>query len=150
MINYQTNLQNIDPSNLKGCFVDWPNSPSPEQLWEILNNSEFKAIAIHSSDNSKNLENKSSEKSQVVGFVAALSDNVLTVYVSLLEVLPQFQGLGIGKNLMSKMFDLTKDFYMIDLVCDENLSDFYAKFGMKKQIAMSKRNYQNQNGKSKS
>lgn len=75
-----------------------------------------------------------------------MSDQVLTVCVSLLEVLPPFQKMGIGKILMSKMLELTKDFYMIDLVCDENLTGFYQKFGMKKQIAMSKRNYARQNG----
>jgi ribosomal protein S18 acetylase RimI-like enzyme len=139
MINYQTDLQNIQPNDLKGFFVGWKKSPNSAKLWEILNNSQFKVLAI------SNIENEL----KVVGFVTALSDQVLTVYISLLEVLPAFQKMGIGKVLMSKMLELTKNFYMIDLVCDENLSDFYTKFAMKKQIAMTKRNYKAQNGKTK-
>lgn len=168
MITYQANLQNIEPNNLEGFFVGWPKSPNPEQLWQILNNSEFKIVAIEipETENSQNqneqeqtkfqkidnilekekTKNKIQNKLKVVGFIAALSDEVLTVYISLLEVLPEFQKRGIGKNLVSKMLELTKDFYMIDLVCDENLVDFYDRFGMKKQIAMSKRNYKSQSG----
>jgi len=137
MIDYYTNLENIKPEDVEGFFVGWGNSPDCEKLWQILNNSSFKVLAIEKSEN----------KPKVVGFVAALSDQILTVYVSLLEVLPEFQGLGIGKTLMSKMLELTTDFYMVDLVCDESLVDFYEKFGMKKMVAMSKRNYKAQSGK---
>lgn len=136
IISYQTNLQNIDAEYLEGFFVGWPKSPNSQKLWKILDNSQFKIIATI------NLE----DKPKVVGFVAGLSDKVLTVYISLLEVLPPFQKMGIGRILMSKMLELTKDFYMIDLVCDQDLTSFYQKFGMKKQIAMSKRNYNAQNG----
>ena len=139
MINYQIDLQNIHPNNLKGFSVGWKKSPNSQKLWEILDNSKFKVLAT------VNLGNEL----KVVGFITALSDKVLTVYISLLEVLPEFQKMGIGKVLMSKMLELTRDFYMVDLVCDENLSDFYAKFGMKEQIAMTKRNYSTQNGKAK-
>lgn len=136
MINYQTDLQNIEPRQLENFFVGWKNPPNSQQLWEILNNSEFKVLAV------SNIESEL----KIVGFVNGLSDKVLTVYINLLEVLPEFQKKGIGTILMSKMLELTKDFYMIDLVCDENLTDFYQKFGMKKQISMSKRNYARQNG----
>jgi hypothetical protein len=39
------------------------------------------------------------------------------------------------------MLEKLKDHYMIDLCCDENLSPFYEKLGMKKVAGMIIRNY---------
>lgn len=136
MIIYQTDLKNIEPSDLTGFFVGWPKAPNSSQLWQILKNSEFKVLAI----------SKENSQTKVVGLVSALSDNVLTVYINLLEVLPEFKKLGIGKELMNQMLKLTEDFYMTDLVCDQGLVPFYTKFGLKEQIAMSRRNYNCQGG----
>lgn len=139
MITYQTHLENIEPKDLEGFFVGWPQAPSSAQLWQILTNSEFKVLAI----------SEENPQIKVVGFITALSDKVLTVFISLLEVLPEFKKLGIGKKLMGEMLKLTEDFYMTDLVCDQSLVPFYTKFGLKEQIAMSRRNYNCQNGKNK-
>ena len=75
---------------MKGFFVDWPNPPTPEQLFQILKNSYAIILAIDT------------EKNTVIGFVNALSDKVIYSYIPLLEVLPEYQKKGIGKELIKK------------------------------------------------
>ena len=108
--------------------------PTPEKLLEILKNSEHKVIAIDE------------EKKTVIGFINAISDKVLSAFIPLLEVLPEYQHQGIGSELVKRMFDKLKDYYMIDLVCDDEMVKFYSKFGMEKHTSMIKRNYLNQDG----
>ena len=138
MIFYQTNLCGIKAQDLEGFFVNWPNSPNSEKLLEILENSQFKVLAIK-------LDESKQEKLKVVGFVNALSDRVLSVFITLLEVLPEYQKQNIGRLLMQKMLELTKDFYMLDLVCDPSLV-LYQKLKLKQSVAMSRRNYPKQSG----
>ena len=81
-----------------------------------------------------------------MGFVTAISDGVLSAYMPLLEVLPDYQGRGIGRELVERMLTLLSGHYMIDLVCDKDMQSFYARFGMKPFIAMAIRNYDRQSG----
>ncbi len=121
---------------LQGFFIGWDKHPSLEKFFEVLKNSEYKILAIDS------------ETNKVIGFINAISDKVLTAYVPLLEVLPEYQHQGIGSELVKRMMDMLKDYYMIDLVCDENRQSFYSGFGFNKYSAMMKRNYDKQEGKS--
>jgi ribosomal protein S18 acetylase RimI-like enzyme len=63
----------------------------------------------------------------------------LVGFVSLLEVLPEYQGQGIGSAMAARLLERLGDLYMVDVVCDEELVDFYARFGMTRGIAMSLR-----------
>jgi ribosomal protein S18 acetylase RimI-like enzyme len=47
-----------------------------------------------------------------------LSDGVLTACIPWLEVLPEYQGQGIGSELMRRLLDGTERFYSVDLVCE--------------------------------
>lgn len=58
---------------------------------------------------------------RVVGFVAAISDGVLTAFLSWLEVLPDYQGRGIGTRLLSRMLTELDHLYSVDLICDPEL-----------------------------
>ncbi|WP_407666821.1 GNAT family N-acetyltransferase [Nakamurella alba] len=66
----------------------------------------------------------------MVGFVTAVSDGVLAAYLPLLEVLPEFQGQGIGSELVRRMLDLLGGLYMVDVVTDPDVVPFYERFGM--------------------
>ena len=68
------------------------------------------------------------EHGRVVGFITAISDGVLSAFIPLLEVLPEYQGRGIGSELVKRMLRELEDFYMVDLVCDPELESFYARF----------------------
>lgn len=134
MIVYEDNLDQVTKEMLNGFFTGWKIHPSPEKFLEILKNSEYKILAIDD------------DKNKVIGFINAISDKVLSVFIPLLEVLPEYQRQGIGSELAKRMLDKLKDYYMIDLVCDEDLEKFYLRFGMTKHSSMIKRNYQNQYG----
>ena len=51
-----------------------------------------------------------------------LSGWALTAFIPWLEVLPGYQGRGIGGELMRRILEGTDRFYSVDLVCDPTLS----------------------------
>jgi len=134
MIVYQDNLDNIIPEMLKGFFDGWKSFPTQKKHFELLQNSTHRIIAV---DKGKN---------KVAGFINAISDGVLSAYIPFLEVIPLYKNQGIGSELVKRMFEKLKDFYMIDVVCDESVQAFYEKSGMKKYSAMIVRNYDRQRG----
>jgi ribosomal protein S18 acetylase RimI-like enzyme len=78
---------------------------------------------------------------QVVGFVTAVSDGVISAYIPLLEVLPAYRSAGVGSELMRRMLDLLGDLYMVDLLCDRELQPFNERLGMRRAVGMMHRNY---------
>jgi ribosomal protein S18 acetylase RimI-like enzyme len=80
------------------------------------------------------------EDGRVVGFVSSLSDGELAAYVPLLEVLPEWQGRGIGTELVRRLLERLDGLYMVDVVCDDELVPFYEGFGMTRLRAMGLRN----------
>ncbi len=134
MIEYKNSVSGITPAMMKGFFEGWERCPSDEKLLELIENSDYKLIAF---------DNKNSI---VAGFITAVSDNVLSAYIPLLEVIPSYRGNGIGSELVRRMLETLKNFYMIDVACDNDLQRFYEKFGMKKYSSMILRNYSKQSG----
>ncbi|OGS08631.1 MAG: GNAT family N-acetyltransferase [Elusimicrobia bacterium RIFOXYA12_FULL_51_18] len=134
-MKYNHSTDNITPAMLHGFFVDWPNPPAPETHLKLLKNSDAVVLAIDT------------KKRIVVGFITAISDKILSCYIPFLEVLPEYQGKGIGQALVRKMFQKLKKSYMIDLLCDADLQGFYKRFGMQSSTGMFFRNYKNQSGK---
>ena len=84
--------------------------------------------------------------SQVVGFITAISDGVLSAYIPLLEVLPEYKNAGIGKELVERMLKELQNIYMIDLMCDVDVQPYYEQFGMAESHGMIIRNYEMQAG----
>nr|WP_144789559.1 GNAT family N-acetyltransferase [Lysinibacillus fusiformis] len=119
---------------LKGFFVDWPNPPSPQTHLKLLKNSSKVVVALDEQSN------------QIVGFITAISDGVLSAYIPFLEVLPAYKSKGIGKELINRMLIELQYMYMIDLCCDNDLVPLYEKFGMMKSNGMLIRNYGMQSG----
>jgi ribosomal protein S18 acetylase RimI-like enzyme len=83
---------------------------------------------------------------QVIGFITAISDGILSAYIPFLEVLPEYKNKGIRKELVDRMLKELDDIYMIDLCCDDDLIPYYDKFGMTKTSGMILRNYKMQSG----
>lgn len=71
------------------------------------------------------------ENQNLIGFVDSVSNGVTDAYIQDLMVHPDFQGKGLGSELMNKMIDYLKKtgIYMISVLYDEGLKDFYARFG---------------------
>jgi hypothetical protein len=61
----------------------------------------------------------------VVGFINAISDGLATAFLPWLEVLPDYQGRGIGRELTKRMLAELADLYSIDLTCDPELAPYY-------------------------
>lgn len=137
MISYIDSDEGITPDQLHGFFVGWPNPPSPETHLKLLANSDKIVLAVDD------------ETGNVVGFVTAISDGVLSAYIPLLEVVPAYQRRGIGQELMRRILKKLSGLYMVDLLCEPELEPFYAHLGMKPAFGMMIRNYGRQSGASK-
>jgi ribosomal protein S18 acetylase RimI-like enzyme len=136
MITYRVYSSELGQSTIsEGFFQGWPNPPSMEKHREILEMSYRSIVAIDETHNT------------IVGFINAISDGVLSAYIPLLEVVPKYQGQGIGRELIRMMLDELSDIYMVDLNCDEDLQPFYTKQGMIKSQGMMIRNYKYQAGR---
>ncbi len=133
-IQFLTNAETIQAHQLRGFFVGWPNPPSPETHLRLLRQSDEVVLALDQ------------ETGQVVGFVTALTDRVLSAHIPLLEVLPAYQGQGIGRELMRRIFLRLQGLYMVDLACDPALVPFYESLGMQRATAMILRRYEHQAG----
>ena len=133
-LTYQTTSEGLTPDQLDGEFFEgWLDPPLPETLLRILQSSDHVVVAIRND--------------KVIGFVTALSDGVLSAFITLLEVIPEEQDKGIGHSLINQLMDDIGDLYMVDLVCDANLSRFYAELGFATTTGMSRRNYAVQSGR---
>ncbi len=114
---YATDVAGVTPAELEGFFVGWPSPPSPQRHLEILRGSDHVVLARD-------------DAGRVVGFITAISDGVLSAFIPLLEVLPDYQRQGIGSELVRRMLAELESFYMVDLVCDPELEPFYRRFEM--------------------
>jgi ribosomal protein S18 acetylase RimI-like enzyme len=132
-IKYTCELNNLTPDNLMGFFKGWANHPDCETHFKILSNSYVVWLAF--------------DKNKCVGFINALSDGIFYSFIPLLEVFPEYQGNGIGSELVSLMNVSLDEIYAIDVICDESVASFYEQKSFKKSVAMIKRNYNNQSGK---
>ncbi len=133
-IRYVEDTVGVASEHLAGFFVGWPNPPSPNTHLRLLHASDHIVLALDGTTNA------------VIGYIAALSDGVLFAYVSSLEVLPAWQGHGIGSELVQRLLARLQDIYAIDLLCDPDVQPFYARLGMRPSGGMLIRNYARQSG----
>ncbi|GAA4897098.1 acetyltransferase (GNAT) family protein [Stackebrandtia albiflava] len=123
MIEYTEDVMTLDEGALTGFFVGWPSAPSPAQHLAVLRGSHRAVLAVDTG------------AARVVGFVNMISDGVLTAFIPWLEVLPDWQGRGIGTELMRRILAHCDDLYSVDLSCDRRLLPYYARLGMREVSA---------------
>ena len=131
MVSYVSSAEGIHHDQLTGgFFVGWPVKPSPQRHLELLRGSYAVELGL--------------DAGRVIGFATAISDGVVSAYVPLLEVLPEYQGQGIGTELIGRLVARLEGLYMIDLSCDANLEGFYERLGFRPlDRAMGQRNRDN-------
>jgi ribosomal protein S18 acetylase RimI-like enzyme len=128
-VTYQADLAAITPADLLGFFEGWPSPPSPDQHLALLENSYRRVLA------------RDEDTGRVIGFINAISDGVLSAYVPLLEVLPEYRHRGIGSGLVERMLEALSELYMVDVVADADLVPFYERFGFVAGTALMIRRY---------
>lgn len=133
-IEIRTNLHGIDESMLGGFFEGWSDPPSPSTLLEILRRASYIAIAVDL------------QADCVVGFVNCIGDGILSAYIPLLEVRPNYRVMGVGSSLVRALLGSMPAYYMIDVCCDSALADFYTTLGFRPTRGMILRQYQSQSG----
>ena len=120
----------LAPRQLNGFFAGWRRPVSAAEHLAILRASQAVTIAVDPATN------------RVVGFVTALSDGILCAHITLLEVLPEYRGRGIGRALVRLLLDQLADLYAVDAVCDPELIPFYEACGMTAAVAAVRRRYE--------
>ena len=99
-------------------------TPSPSEHLRILRSSQHVVLALDA------------DQQQVIGFINALGDGVVSAFIPLLEVLPEHRGRGIGSELVRRMLHELRHYRCIDLTCDGELRGFYTRLGMQPAGAM--------------
>jgi GNAT superfamily N-acetyltransferase len=97
---------------------DWSSAQRPELLHKAL-------LASHSLVSAW-------DGSKLVGLGNAISDGYLVVYYPHLLVLPDYQGRGIGTELMRRLMARYEGFHQHMLVADGRALDFYRKCGFER------------------
>jgi GNAT superfamily N-acetyltransferase len=131
-IEFCDHVNDLRPEQLQGFFEGWPNPPAPEVLLRILEAGAYVEVA------------RVGPQGQLVGYICAISDGISCAYIPYLEVLPSFRGQGIASELVRRLLRRLEGFYMVDLVCDEELRPFYERLGFHPHSAMIRRNYARQ------
>jgi len=129
-ITYTDDTSALEPEHLKGFFVGWPTHPDPGRHLAMLGRSHKVWLAR--------------DGDRCIGFINAISDGLYCAFVPLLEVLPEYQGRGIGAELVRRMVASLDGLYSIDVVCDDGVAKFYESLGFTRLAGMARRNYGNQ------
>ena len=129
MIYYQDRFEGIDASKLEGFFKHWHHPETPEHHFKMLKQSSYFIVAIDSS------------KDRIIGSITVLTDDVQVVYISMLEVLAEYRGQGIGSELVRRILKKYKHIPAIDLMCAPTTQAFYKRLGMQASAGMVVRNH---------
>lgn len=120
--------EGLRSEDLAGFFVGWPRPPSLDERLGILKSAD-EVVVCRTPDGA------------VVGFATALTDYRFAAYIPLVEVLPGYQGRGIGSQMVRTLLERLRACYMIDLVCDDGVVPFYERLGGIRLNAVAWRNH---------
>ena len=76
------------------------------------------------------------EDDKLVGYIDSVSNGVTDAYIQDLMVHPDYQGKGVGTELMNQMITYLKEnrIYIISVVFEESLKTFYDRFGFSSML----------------
>ncbi|MGN0281568.1 MAG: GNAT family N-acetyltransferase [Prevotella sp.] len=69
---------------------------------------------------------------KLIGLISAMDDGIMTAYIHYLLIRPEYQGRGIGVQLIEKTKEKYKDYLRIVLVAYNRECGFYEHCGFKK------------------
>lgn len=97
--------------------VEWSSGHYPEKLVVAMKNFETVYTAW--------------DGDKLVALISAMDDGIMTAYIHYLLVDPEYQHLGIGKQLVEKIKEKYKDYLRIVLVAYNEEIGFYQSCGFK-------------------
>lgn len=97
---------------------NWSSAEKPKQLLSALRNSHTLVTARISG--------------QLVGIGNAISDGYLVVYYPHMLVHPDFQGKGVGREMMESMQSIYSRFHQQQLTADGEAIEFYKALGFER------------------
>lgn len=96
---------------------EWSSAEKPDALLCALSNSQTVVSAWH--------------QNSLIGLGNALSDQALVVYYAHLLVLPSYQNMGVGREIMKRLQSRYVDFHQQILLAIDSAAPFYEKLGFK-------------------
>ena len=119
MIEIRGKEQILTSKQLEDLFlsVEWSSGHFPDKLEIAMKNFETVYTAW--------------DGDRLVGLLSAMDDGIMTAYIHYLLVRPEYQGRGIGEQLIEKTKEKYKDYLRIVLVAYDKECGFYEHCGFK-------------------
>jgi ribosomal protein S18 acetylase RimI-like enzyme len=118
-LEWRYSLENIDWEELSRLYLAAPlGYKAPSDLEIAFSNSMFKCFVYDSG--------------KLIAVGRALADGRDCSYICDVAVHPGYQGLGIGRQVVSKLVNLSKDHKKIILYTSPGKEPFYRKLGFKR------------------
>jgi len=95
--------------------VDWSSGHFPDKLVVAMRN--YKAVY------------SAWDGDKLVGLISVMDDGIMNAYVHYLLVDPEYQGLSIGKELVSRVKEYYKDYMRICVIAYDTAIEFYKRCG---------------------
>lgn len=110
----------LDRDKLQQLFlsVNWSSGHYPDKLVIAIKNFQTVYTAW--------------DEEALVGLICAMDDGIMTAYIHYLLVHPDYQGYGIGKNLVEMMKSKYKDYLRIAIIAYNTEIEFYKNCGFTK------------------
>jgi len=118
-LKWNYSLEGVDWEELSNLYLEAPlGYKKPSDLEIAFSNSKFKCFVYDSE--------------RLIGVGRALADGRDCSYLCDIAVHPSYQGLGIGRDIVSGLVDLSRGHRKIILYAVPGKEDFYRKFGFKR------------------
>ena len=116
MIDY-SDQKEFTKEELERLFlsVDWSSGHFPDKL--VVAMRKYKAVY------------SAWDGDKLVGLISVMDDGIMNAYVHYLLVDPEYQGLSIGKELVSRVKDYYKDYMRICVIAYDTAIEFYKRCG---------------------
>lgn len=116
MIDY-SDQKEFTKEELERLFlsVDWSSGHFPDKLVVAMRN--YKAVY------------SAWDGDKLVGLISVMDDGIMNAYVHYLLVDPEYQGLSIGKELVSRVKDYYKGYMRICVIAYDTAIEFYKRCG---------------------
>jgi len=118
-LEWRHSLEGIDWEELSRLYQAAPlGNKQPDGLKLVFSNSMFKCFVY--------------DEGRLAGAGRAMADGLDCAYICDVAVHPSHQGTGLGKQIVSRLMDLSKGHRKIILYAVAGKEPFYAKFGFRR------------------